>query len=517
MIQISIHPKLLTPIHPLHSGVVPSPPSKTESECSVLLTIATFSLLPGSLGFLRYPKGKNVVMLELGSLTAALPRSRLSSSGPQVHLFSYFSLSLEEKLSPGLLPCSTSSFPGGDDWASGGPTLCRRRAHPPGAFALVFQVPLGLGTCDRRFMTFMSCCAVSFNSIALRLLVEDMIQRQGTCACKMFTLGSHRKRVRHPVVFAKKRRRPKKWESPWWKPFFSDWNDDEENLAGLKEDDESFEEIGSDQELSENEKFETWRRKAEAIVELREAQQDAMNAEERSWEDWISGGSTSGGGDWGGDVSVLDQITDDPAEILRDKSAIEVFGDSIDEDYDDMLLEDRVFMYASTNSAKFLALLIVVPWVIDFLVHDYVMMPFLERLELRDEWRLENRNAFANIWSDMVYGIVLFLLICFNPSKVAMLKFTGYKLLNNISDSGKAFLIILVSDILLGYHSEPGWHTMVEVILEHYGLEADQAAVTFFVCLVPVAFDVLIKFWVYKYLPRLSPSVGNILDEITRH
>jgi len=280
------------------------------------------------------------------------------------------------------------------------------------------------------------------------------------------------------VVFAKKRRRPKKWESPWWKPFFSDWNDDKENLAGLREDDESSEEIGSDQELSENEKFETWRRKAEAIVELREAQQDAMNAEERSWADWISGGSTSGGGDWGGDVSVLDQITDDPAEILRDKSAIEVFGDSIDEDYDDMLFEDRVFMYASTNSAKFLALLIVVPWVIDFLVHDYVMMPFLERyvqkvplaaelldvrrsqklqmvkdlniekaryrfeveigkspplsdeevwselrekaLELRDEWRLENRNAFANIWSDMVYGLVLFLLICFNPSKVSI-------------------------------------------------------------------------------------------------
>jgi len=42
------------------------------------------------------------------------------------------------------------------------------------------------------------------------------------------------------------------------------------------------------------------------------------------------------------------------------------------------------------------------------------------RLELRDEWRLENRNAFANIWSDMVYGLVLFLLICFNPSKVSI-------------------------------------------------------------------------------------------------
>uniref|UniRef100_A0A453RTX0 Chloroplast envelope membrane protein n=1 Tax=Aegilops tauschii subsp. strangulata TaxID=200361 RepID=A0A453RTX0_AEGTS len=173
-----------------------------------------------------------------------------------------------------------------------------------------------------------------------------------------------------------------------------------------------------------------------------------------------------------------------------------------------MLFEDRVFLYASTKSAKFLALLIVVPWVLDLLVHDYVMMPFLDRyvekvplaaemldvrrsqkiqmikdlniekarfrfeveigkspplsdeefwselrekaVELRDEWRLENRQAFANIWSDMVYGVALFLLMYFNQSKVAMIKFTGYKLLNNISDSGKAFLIILVSDILLG-------------------------------------------------------------------
>ena len=56
-------------------------------------------------------------------------RWRLSRSGPQVHLLPPVSLlepspSLEEKLSPDL--------PGGGDWASGGPALCRRRAHPPG-------------------------------------------------------------------------------------------------------------------------------------------------------------------------------------------------------------------------------------------------------------------------------------------------------------------------------------------------------------------------------------------------
>ncbi|KAL5220959.1 hypothetical protein ABZP36_025672 [Zizania latifolia] len=403
-------------------------------------------------------------------------------------------------------------------------------------------------------MSLMSCSAVSSEGIAVRGFVDRRIRRRRFCVCKMSVHGSQRQLV----VFAKRKRRPKKQlRRPWWKTWFSDWNDDEESLSGWREDGELLEEVGSEGGLSEDEKFETWKRKAEAIVELREAQQDAMNAEGQSWEDWIGGGSTSGdgGGGWGGgNVSLSEQITDDPAEIVRGKGLIETFRDSIDEDYNDMLFEDRVFLYASTNSAKFLALLILIPWALDFLVHDYVLMPFLERyvqkvplaaelldvrrsqklqmvkdiniekarfrfeveigkspplsddelwselrekaIELRDEWRLENRKAFANIWSDMIYGISLFLLMYFNQSEVAMLKFTGYKLLNNISDSGKAFLIILVSDILLGYHSETGWHYLVEEILEHYGLEADEAAITFFVCVVPVVMDAFIKFWV---------------------
>ncbi|KAF8053425.1 hypothetical protein N665_1415s0003 [Sinapis alba] len=101
-------------------------------------------------------------------------------------------------------------------------------------------------------------------------------------------------------------------------------------------------------------------------------------------------------------------------------------------------------------------------------------------LELR-EWRLENRKAFANIWSDMVSGISLFLLLYANH---------GYKIINNISDTGKAFLIILITtDIFLGYHSESGWETLLEIIMEHYGLE------------------------LFKFLPRVS----NIFQEMKRH
>jgi len=53
-----------------------------------------------------------------------------------------------------------------------------------------------------------------------------------------------------------------------------------------------------------------------------------------------------------------------------------------------------------------------------FVLKDFLL--FFIRIELRDDWRLENRAALANIWSDMVYGIVLFLLLCFNQSKVSI-------------------------------------------------------------------------------------------------
>uniref|UniRef100_A0A1S3X4Y8 Chloroplast envelope membrane protein-like n=1 Tax=Nicotiana tabacum TaxID=4097 RepID=A0A1S3X4Y8_TOBAC len=101
--------------------------------------------------------------------------------------------------------------------------------------------------------------------------------------------------------------------------------------------------------------------------------------------------------------------------------------------------------------------------------------------------------------------------------QVKLLKFTGYKILNNVSDTGKAFLIILVTDIFLGYHSESGWQTLLEVLVEHYGIEVDPAMITLFVCLVPVIIDACVKLWMFKFLPRLSPSVSNIFREMTRH
>ena len=69
-------------------------------------------------------------------------------------------------------------------------------------------------------------------------------------------------------------------KSSWWQNFF--FNDDG-NWLGLRDDDMAEAEAEAEgegertQELSEGDKFEAWKRRAEAIVELREAQEDRSN------------------------------------------------------------------------------------------------------------------------------------------------------------------------------------------------------------------------------------------------
>lgn len=49
---------------------------------------------------------------------------------------------------------------------------------------------------------------------------------------------------------------------------------------------------------------------------------------------------------------------------------------------------------------------------------------------------------------------------------------------------------------LIRYHSESGWKTLLEILVEHYGIEVDESAITIFVCLVPVVMDACVKLWV---------------------
>lgn len=154
----------------------------------------------------------------------------------------------------------------------------------------------------------------------------------------------------------------KKKKKSWWHRFFFD---DDGNWLGLKEDDmvENEEEHKEDGELSEDEKFEAWKQRAEAIIELREAQEDRRNEEYRKWEDWLLDNESYSSSSWSDGLEEEEKEMDYVVKEEKEKGLVEsvrslIFGGvERDSDDDDLLYEDRVFKYASTNSVSGLCIL----------------------------------------------------------------------------------------------------------------------------------------------------------------
>lgn len=76
-----------------------------------------------------------------------------------------------------------------------------------------------------------------------------------------------------------------------------------------------------------------------------------------------------------------------------------------------------------------------------------------------------------------------------------------------LTDENKAFFLILFSDTFVGFHSSYGWELLLESILKHFGFPQDRSFIFSFVATLPVLLDTLFKYWVFKHLNRISPSI----------
>ncbi|MEM9151876.1 MAG: proton extrusion protein PcxA, partial [Cyanobacteria bacterium P01_F01_bin.3] len=73
-------------------------------------------------------------------------------------------------------------------------------------------------------------------------------------------------------------------------------------------------------------------------------------------------------------------------------------------------------------------------------------------------------------------------------------------------DSAKAFIIILLTDTFVGFHSPHGWEVLLEGVADHLGLPANRNFIFLFIATFPVILDTVFKYWIFRYLNRISPS-----------
>lgn len=125
---------------------------------------------------------------------------------------------------------------------------------------------------------------------------------------------------------------------------------------------------------------------------------------------------------------------------------------------------------------------------------------------IAEEFREKGNNSIKNIFADLLSMASFALVIVNSKKEIVILKSFMDDLVYGLSDSAKAFIIILLTDIFVGFHSPHGWEVILKGISQHLGIPENQDFIFLFIATFPVILDSVFKYWIFRYLNRVSPS-----------
>ncbi|MEO1432020.1 MAG: proton extrusion protein PcxA [Cyanobacteria bacterium J06633_8] len=160
--------------------------------------------------------------------------------------------------------------------------------------------------------------------------------------------------------------------------------------------------------------------------------------------------------------------------------------------------EEKMKFQALINSSPSLS-----PQEIDEEIEEEVKA---KAFEIAEEYRVMGGNAIKNVFADIISVIVFIWFLIFSKREIAVLKEFFDYVVYGLSDSAKAFIIILFTDVFVGFHSPHGWEVILEGVSRHWGLPANHDFIFLFIATFPVILDTIFKYWIFRYLNRISPS-----------
>ncbi|MEM9924471.1 MAG: proton extrusion protein PcxA [Cyanobacteria bacterium P01_D01_bin.50] len=127
-------------------------------------------------------------------------------------------------------------------------------------------------------------------------------------------------------------------------------------------------------------------------------------------------------------------------------------------------------------------------------------------LDIEEEYRERSAESVQNVFADIFAVLAFSLLLSTCKRQVATLKAFIDEIVYGLSDSAKAFIIILFTDMFVGFHSPHGWEVLLEGLSRHLGFPANRDFIFLFIATFPVILDTVFKYWIFRYLNRISPS-----------
>ena len=126
--------------------------------------------------------------------------------------------------------------------------------------------------------------------------------------------------------------------------------------------------------------------------------------------------------------------------------------------------------------------------------------------QLKQDADDEGLEATKNVLADLA-ALAGFSMVCvFGRRDLQVLRGFLDEAVYGLSDSAKAFAIILFTDIFVGFHSPEGWTVLLDGIANHLGFPAEENFILLFIATFPVVLATIFKYWIFRYLNRVSPS-----------
>nr|WBR76397.1 envelope membrane carbon uptake protein [Ceratostigma minus] len=124
--------------------------------------------------------------------------------------------------------------------------------------------------------------------------------------------------------------------------------------------------------------------------------------------------------------------------------------------------------------------------------------------------KLHNEDCIHTIF-DFSTNIICFLILSgysiIGNEELLILNSWVQEFLYNLSDTIKAFSILLLIDFCIGFHSPHGWELMIGSIYNDFGFVHNDQILSGLVSTFPVILDTIFKYWIFHYLNRVSPSL----------
>nr|YP_009549370.1 envelope membrane protein [Scoliosorus ensiformis]AYW16519.1 envelope membrane protein [Scoliosorus ensiformis] len=118
-----------------------------------------------------------------------------------------------------------------------------------------------------------------------------------------------------------------------------------------------------------------------------------------------------------------------------------------------------------------------------------------------------NIQLLVQLATDIISIVTLILSLLLGRKRLAVSNSWIRESFYSLNDTMKAFFILLLTDLCVGFHSPHGWEILSESFLVHFGLTPNRYVIACFVSTFPVILDTLFKYWIFRHLNRISPSI----------